>query len=83
MCVCVCVCVLESQNLLFLSDYITTSTGSNIWIEQSMDKENLIFVEQHFRSNGQNFLRDVTITMIERTEKNINLKFTTEEKIVR
>ena len=45
-----------------------------------MDHSKLIPVEQHFRSNDHDFNRDAKFTIIERIEKDINIKSVIEKQ---
>ena len=39
-----------------------------------MEQNNVILVEQHFRTNGHNFNLDANFTIRERIEKDVNIK---------
>ena len=41
---------------------------------KSIDQNNLLFVEQHSRINDDDFNKDAKFTIIERIEKDINMK---------
>ena len=45
-----------------------------------MDENNVIFVEQNFRTKDPDFNRDAKFTITERIEKIINTKSTVEKK---